>query len=115
MEHWRLCEKLLRDSVIPVKTLPPLLNNISKSYVLLYSEAHLMLIAFGKIGLSLQCGVMFTGLGGLLGSTPGLFVGIGLGNGTCFPLTWTTTLGGNSSEISTFVASAVSGKNLNCI
>ncbi len=21
MEHWRLCEKLLRDSVIPVKTL----------------------------------------------------------------------------------------------
>ena len=89
--------------------------NIQKSYVLLYSEAHLMLIAFGKIGLSLQCGVMFTGLGGLLGSTPGLLVGIGLGNGTCFPLTWTTTLGGNSSEISTFVASAVSGKNLNCI
>ena len=74
-----------------------------------------MLIAFGKIGLNLQCGVMFTGFGGLLGSTPGLFVGIGFGNGTCFPLTWTTTLGGNSSEISTFVASAVSGKNLNCI
>lgn len=46
-----------------------------------------MLIAFGNMGLSLQWGVMLTGLGGLLGSTPGLFVGIGFGSGTCFPFT----------------------------
>ena len=83
------------------------------TYVLLYSEAHFMLIALGKIGLNLQRGVMLTGLGGLLGSTPGLLVGIGLGSWTCLPLTCTTTLGGNSSDSSTVVVSAVNGKNLN--
>ena len=51
-----------------------------KTYVLLYSEAHLMFIALGNIGLNLQSGVILTGLGGLLGSTPGLLVGMGLGN-----------------------------------
>ena len=54
----------------------------------------------GRIGLNLQCGVIFTGLGGLFGSTPGLFVGIGFGSCTILPLTCTFTLGGNSSDIS---------------
>ena len=50
------------------------------SHPLPYSAPHLMTTLFGRMGVSLQRLVMFTGLGGRLGSTPGLFVGIGLGN-----------------------------------
>jgi hypothetical protein len=85
-----------------------------KTYPFPYSAAHLMLTVFGRIGVSLQGLVMLTGLGGRLGSTPGLFVGIGLGSWTSFPLTATLTFGGNSSETSLF-GSSVRGKKRSCI
>jgi len=59
----------------------------SNTYVLLNSEAHLIVTTFCRMGLSLHRGVILTGLGGLLGSTPGLLVGIGFGRVTCLPLT----------------------------
>jgi hypothetical protein len=85
-----------------------------KTYPFPYSAAHLMLTVLGRIGVSLQGLVMLTGLGGRLGSTPGLFVGIGLGSWTSFPLTATLTFGGNSSETSLF-GSSVRGKKRSCI
>jgi hypothetical protein len=44
------------------------------------SAAHLMLTLLGRMGASLQLLVMLTGLGGRLGSTPGLLVGMGFGS-----------------------------------
>ena len=50
-------------------------------------------------------------LGGLFGSTFGLFVGIGFGSGHIFPLIWTQMEGGNSSPCS---AEGSKGQNLSC-
>ena len=83
---------------------------------------------FARIGESLHSGVMFIGLkddkivalsdfltqlqsylGGLFGSTLGLFVGIGFGRGHILPLIWTQIEGGNSSPCS---AEGSNGQNL---
>ena len=85
-------------------------KNIVRTYPFPYSAAHLIPMVLGRIGLSLHCGVMLTGLGGRLGSTPGLLVGMGLGSWTILPLTWTFKLGGNSSETS-LPGSVESGQN----
>ena len=77
---------------------------IDTAHPLPYSAAHLIPTVLGRIWLSLQW-VMFTGFGGLFGSTPGLLVGIGFGSCTIFPFTWTCTLGGNSSAMSFFPVS----------
>ena len=67
--------------------LPIRLINYTMTYPLPYSAAHFTPTVFGSIGDNLQCGVILTGLGGRFGSTPGLFVGMGLGSWTIFPLT----------------------------
>ena len=84
------------------------------TYPLPMPDAHFTLILLGKMGLSLHKWVMLTGRGGLLGSTPGLLVGIGFGRVAILPLIATQTLGGNSSDIS-LPCSNVNWQNRSCI
>ena len=57
------------------------------------------------VGESLHKPVTETGLGGRFGSTPGLFVGIGVGNGHILSFTFTAIFGGKLSSCSHVVSS----------
>merc|ERR1719154_495481 len=87
-------------------------NQIPTTQPLLNSLAHLMFTILGFIGDNLHSDVILMGLGGRLGSTFGLFVGIGFGNWHILLLTVTQMLGGNSSPCS---AELSSGQNLSWI
>ena len=53
------------------------------------STAQDTLMVLAAVAVSLHRAVMLMGRGGRLGSAPGLLVGIGLGRGQSFWLTWT--------------------------
>lgn len=69
------------------------------------------LILFITVGDNLTFDVTLTGRGGRFGSTPGLFVGIGLGNAHALLFTLTLTFGGKQSSCSVDVSST---QNRNC-
>ena len=64
------------------------------------SDDHVTLIWLATVGDNLQSEVMLTGLGGRLGSTPGLLVGIGFGKVTSLLFTLTERLDGKLSSCS---------------
>ena len=71
----------------------------------LTSTAQVTLTKFGTVEDNLHRAVISIGFGGLLGSTPGLLVGMGFGKVCNLPLTFTHTEDGKLSSCSHDVSS----------
>ena len=83
---------------------------ITFKMLILTSTAHVTLTKFGTVEDNLHRAVISIGFGGLLGSTPGLLVGMGFGKVCSLPLTFTQTEDGKLSSCSHDVSSRLKKK-----